>query len=158
MQKMLHHLKVVSVESCTGHLKKIYGLPCRHDTRQYQVLNTGVPLELAHQQWILRWPTQNYVENDRHEHLSSPRSRILRTVHDMSTAQQLSRKCWLHSWKMAGYNRCCTWKNRMLVRSRRGRPADKRDKSLFEHVESSFVNYKCSICGKVRHNERFCVN
>jgi hypothetical protein len=46
---------------------------------------------------------------------------------------------------------------------KRGRPAgsgkaNKRDKSLFEHVESSFVNYKCSICGKVGHNKRSCVN
>jgi hypothetical protein len=58
MQKMLHHLQIVSDESCTGHFKKIYGLPCRHDIRKYQLLNTGLPLELVQQQWILRWPTQ----------------------------------------------------------------------------------------------------
>jgi hypothetical protein len=34
---------------------------------------------------------------------------------------------------------------------KRGRPAgfgkaNKRDVSLFEHVESSFLDYKCSIC------------
>jgi hypothetical protein len=60
----------------------------------------------------------NQAENCRHEHLPSPRSQILRTVNDVSTAQQLSRKYWLHSWKIAGCNHCSTWKNRMLVSSR----------------------------------------
>jgi hypothetical protein len=45
----------------------------------------------------------------------------------------------------------------------RGRPAgfgkaNKREISLLEHVESSFVNYKCNICGKMGHNMRSCVN
>jgi hypothetical protein len=36
--------------------------------------------------------------------------------------------------------------------------ANKREISLFGHVESSFVNYKCSICGKMGHNMRSCMN
>jgi hypothetical protein len=90
-----------------------------------------------------------------HEHLPSPRSRILRTINDVSTAHQLSSKCWLHSWKIAGCNHCCTWNNRMLARSRK---EEDQQVLVIEHVESSFVNYKCSIYGKMGHNMRSCVN
>jgi hypothetical protein len=46
---------------------------------------------------------------------------------------------------------------------KKGRPAgfgkaSKREIYTFEHVESSFVNYKCSICGKMGHNKTSCVN
>jgi hypothetical protein len=38
----------------SGHYKKMYGLPCHHDICKYELLNTGLSLELVQQQWILR--------------------------------------------------------------------------------------------------------
>jgi hypothetical protein len=77
MQKMLRRRQMVSDESCTEHFKKIYGMPCRHDIRKYQLLNTGLPLDLVHQQWTLRWPKQNQVETIAlYICLPSPLSRI----------------------------------------------------------------------------------
>jgi hypothetical protein len=77
-------------ESCPGYFKKIYGLPCRHDIREYQLLNTWLPLELVQKQWILKWPQPNEFENpnNRHEQLQSPRSRILMTVTKVPATQQ----------------------------------------------------------------------
>jgi hypothetical protein len=91
----------------------------------------------------------NQAENCRHEHLPSPPSRILRTVNDVSTAHQLSRKCWLHSWKIAGCSHCSTWKNRMLVSSRK----EEDQQVLVRQRREMYLS-----SNMLSHNKRSCVN
>ena len=101
--------------------------------------------------WILCWPEQNDIQNTRRQQKASPRSRILSKVALLSTAQQEVLASQLENVGRESFLQM--QKPHVVLVKKRGRPtakgkANKKEKSHLEHVESSFVNYKCIKCGK----------